>query len=613
MQPRLSRKILSMLLAICLVASFTTLTALGEDSPESGKLFEISIGGANGNQILWDAVPGADSYTLYVFADGLETDPAKAVRIQESVSSGFALQATARTGDLDLPLPHGEFFFRVKAVAAAGESILSDAAPYTPGRRINSAQVHNLIAAFNGNYIIIDTRNLIASEILGGHNVNSIFVPSNNGVNPYPEFEARILHEIKAMPTYNGKDTLIFTHCQGGNRSRPSALFLAEAGYYAFDIGGWNTNNAQPGAPVNVSVPNIFGAENTRRPLTAPSVDFGEIENGVITWPAVSDAAGYEVFAFDKAYIAAQPFETLNIFEPSNNTAFAAFHAAGTATVQPDGENALAFNLSKEFGKTLPAGEYIFRVQAMAGNSGTFSNSVFSAPSEDTYEVTRPAVTATGPASVEHGKDSLVSYTLSMKSMPEVNAMSFTVRIEKAFFYNDGPWYEVLGGFSALGTPYWRDAGDFLESDVVLINAAKASTADLFKVKLYISSLMQEKTTAIEFTNVKLAIAGGGGYVPGDFDVSVATEFLKKYSRFDANRDGFVNLLDISAALDAFMSEPGDENWNPLCDVNTDGIVDIIDLVLIRANFTAGEVGVIVGPNGPGGISYDAPRTAVLR
>ena len=195
-------------------------------------------------------------------------------------------------------------------------------------------------------------------------------------------------------------------------------------------------------------------------------------------------------------------------------------------------------------------------------------------------------ITATGPAKVEHGKDSLVNYTLSMKNMPNVNAVSFTVRVEKAFFYQSGPWYEVLGGFSALETPYWRDAGDFLESDIVLINAAKASTADLFKLKLYVSSLMQEKTTAIEFTNIKLAIAGGGGYVPGDFDVSVVTEFLKKYSRFDVNRDGVIDLLDVSEALDAFMSEPGDANWNPAYDVKSDGIVDILDLVLIRSNFT---------------------------
>ena len=588
MQPKLSRKILSTMLAICLVAGVTTLTALGEDGHESENLFEISIGGANGNQILWDAVSGADSYTLYVFADENETDPAKAVRIQENVSPGFALQATARTGDLDLPLPHGEFFFRVKAVAASGEPLLSNAAPYTPGRRINSAQVHNLIAAFNGNYIIVDTRNLTASEILGGHNVNSIFVPSNNGVNPYPEFEARILHELQAMPTYNGKDTLIFTHCQGGNRSRPTALFLAEEGYYAFDIGGWTTNNAQPGAPVNVSVPNIFGADNTRRPLAVPSVDFGEIENGTITWSAVADAAGYEVFAFDKAYIAAQPFETLNIFEPSNNTAFAAFHAAGAATVQPDGLNALAFDLSKGFVTPLPEGEYIFRVQAMAGSSGTFSNSVLSAPSDDTYEVRLPgdpAVTATGPASVEYGKDSTATYTLSMADMPDVNAVSFTVKIEKAFFYRSGTWNNVLGGFSLLSSSAWRDDGTFLEFDVVLYNADKASTADLYELTLYLSN-KQEANTAIEFTNVKLAIAGGGGYVPGDFDVSVATEFLKRYSKFDVNRDGVIDLLDISAALDAFKSEPGDANWNPLCDVNGDGTIDTLDLALIRANFT---------------------------
>ena len=197
-----------------------------------------------------------------------------------------------------------------------------------------------------------------------------------------------------------------------------------------------------------------------------------------------------------------------------------------------------------------------------------------------------PAVTATGPATVEHGKDSTATYTLSMSDMPDVNAVSFTVRIEKAFFYRSGStWSNVLGGFSLLSTSAWRDDGDFWEFDVVLVNAAKASTADLFELKLYLYN-MQDTTTAIEFTNVKLATAGGGGYVPGDFDASVKTEFLKKYSLYDVNRDGIVDLLDISAALDAFMAEPGDANWNAACDVNGDGIIDTLDLVLIRANFT---------------------------
>ena len=197
-----------------------------------------------------------------------------------------------------------------------------------------------------------------------------------------------------------------------------------------------------------------------------------------------------------------------------------------------------------------------------------------------------PAVTATGPATVEHGKDSTATYKLSMSDMPDVNAVSFTVRIEKAFFYRSGStWSNVLGGFSLLSTSVWRDDGTFLEFDVVLVNAAKASTADLFELKLYLYN-MQDATTAVEFKNVKLAIAGGGGYVPGDFAASVTTEFLKKYSKYDANRDGIVDLLDISAALDAFMAEPGDANWNAAYDVNGDGIIDTLDLVLIRANFT---------------------------
>ena len=382
------RKTLCVVMSVFILAGMTTMTAICEDSLSPEVLMEISLGGAEGNQILWNAVSGADSYTLYVFTDGDDIDPANAIRVQENVSSGFALPMVARTGDLDIPLPHGEFFFRVQAESSSGVSAFSNAVSYIPGRRINNAQVHNLIEAFGGNYIIVDVRNLITTEVLAGHNMNAIFVPSNNGVNRSPDFEARILYELQAMPAYNGKDTLIFTYCQAGNRSRPSALFLAEQGYYAFDIGGWGSNNAQPGAPINVSVPDIFGEMSTRIPLAAPAIDFGEIDDGIISWPAVAGAASYEIFAFSKSYIEAQPFKSLSIFDPSNNTAFAEFHATSTAIVQPDGANALTFDISKGFSEPLPKGEFIFRIQAMAGDSDVYSNSALSSPSNATYIAT---------------------------------------------------------------------------------------------------------------------------------------------------------------------------------------------------------------------------------
>ena len=81
------------------------------------------------------------------------------------------------------------------------------------------------------------------------------------------------------------------------------------------------------------------------------------------------------------------------------------------------------------------------------------------------------------------------------------------------------------------------------------------------------------------------------------------------YSRFDVNKDSVVDMSDVDAALVAFMTEPGDANWNAACDVNYDGIVDILDLALIRSNFTP-----VTGVNITGQVkSYNPKLVTILQ
>jgi len=53
----------------------------------------------------------------------------------------------------------------------------------------------------------------------------------------------------------------------------------------------------------------------------------------------------------------------------------------------------------------------------------------------------------------------------------------------------------------------------------------------------------------------------------------------------DLNRDGIINIVDISMAAVAFGSEPGHPRWNPTCDVNGDGTVNIVDIAAIAVEF----------------------------
>jgi len=53
----------------------------------------------------------------------------------------------------------------------------------------------------------------------------------------------------------------------------------------------------------------------------------------------------------------------------------------------------------------------------------------------------------------------------------------------------------------------------------------------------------------------------------------------------DLNSDGLIDIVDIVIVALAFGSRPGDPNWNPYADLNEDGLVDIVDLVMIALHF----------------------------
>jgi len=52
----------------------------------------------------------------------------------------------------------------------------------------------------------------------------------------------------------------------------------------------------------------------------------------------------------------------------------------------------------------------------------------------------------------------------------------------------------------------------------------------------------------------------------------------------DVDGDGAVGASDLIAFSDAYGSEPGDPNWDPYCDFNSDDKVDVIDLFHLSKN-----------------------------
>ena len=83
----------------------------------------------------------------------------------------------------------------------------------------------------------------------------------------------------------------------------------------------------------------------------------------------------------------------------------------------------------------------------------------------------------------------------------------------------------------------------------------------------------------------------------------------------DLNNDGVVNVLDLGLLRTAFFSMPGDADWNPAADLTGDGVVNVLDLGRLRSRFFTSP-----GPSGmpcagtapcPAHLSYVWPMTGL--
>jgi len=57
----------------------------------------------------------------------------------------------------------------------------------------------------------------------------------------------------------------------------------------------------------------------------------------------------------------------------------------------------------------------------------------------------------------------------------------------------------------------------------------------------------------------------------------------------DFNEDGSVNLIDLATFVSAWLSNPGDGNWNEKCDINfPSDIINILDFNIFAGQWLRG-------------------------
>ena len=60
---------------------------------------------------------------------------------------------------------------------------------------------------------------------------------------------------------------------------------------------------------------------------------------------------------------------------------------------------------------------------------------------------------------------------------------------------------------------------------------------------------------------------------------------MKEFLDTDLNKDGTVNILDIALVAKAYGTEPGDDKWNEIADLDDNEKVDILDIATVAKDY----------------------------
>jgi hypothetical protein len=151
-----------------------------------------------------------------------------------------------------------------------------------------------------------------------------------------------------------------------------------------------------------------------------------------------------------------------------------------------------------------------------------------------------------------------------------------------------------LGSAGAYANVYtkWPKDGGFPycpEASVAFtISGKTSSSADQAS-----TSSTGPKTRTASAGSYNLMFTLPAGARPGTYKVYVRARYNAEASSSidvvwlyaDLNRDGKVNILDVSTAAAAFGSRPGDPHWNPFADLNRDSLINIIDIATVARDF----------------------------
>ena len=220
---------------------------------------------------------------------------------------------------------------------------------------------------------------------------------------------------------------------------------------------------------------------------------------------------------------------------------------------------------------------------------------------ENSIAVSVPTVIASiGAKPTAHFQDT-IAYELALKEAVNVLGVEVEFVVEGAMLAGAG--FEALNGFMDIEPVNWTDNGDGTWTGAVVFGApgdgfTAEGPTNIAKFLFSSTGLLGEANLTI----TKLAVTGldtAGKVVYYNVIIEIGDAVTLIYNKYDINKDGYVDLIDLGIMLMYVGLKNTDEAWGvsrvndskglPVfakdCDVNGDGEVNMADLVELLVNF----------------------------
>jgi len=242
------------------------------------------------------------------------------------------------------------------------------------------------------------------------------------------------------------------------------------------------------------------------------------------------------------------------------------------------------------------------RSNIASGLTNTFTTKLVGSVDDATPTV----VASIGANGMAHIGDP-VEYTLALSDAENVLAVDFEFVIDGNMLAASS--FEALNGFTALEPITWTDNGDGTWTGAVKFGYqagdSQGYTADGSDIAKFVFGAKGLGEAKLEITKLQItgydenANGGLGAVVYYKVIIEVGQGTTVLYNKYDLNKDGTVDLIDVGILLLYVGYTKDDPEWDTLtkvvdkngkgitpsdCDVNGDGEIDMADIVQLMAN-----------------------------